>query len=129
MNPTSSQDSSTASRIRQEWTKMTQALKNKGGAADQDIQDPLGQDGPIAVRLAFFKADGGGEVLVRKGLPPQDRRYTRFRAYGDTIEKTSYLKKENGQTEFHKRTVESGDKVTYLTQPEGDDKDWLTGLE
>jgi len=108
---------------------MTLALKNRGGAADHDIEDPLGQDGLISVRMAFFKAAGGGEVLLRKGSAPQDRRYTRFRAYGDTIEKTSYLSKENGHTEFHKRKVEPGDKVTYTTAADEQDQAWLDGLE
>ncbi len=129
MNPTSSVDNTTASRIRAEWEKMTVALKDKGGAADHDIDDPLGEDGKVAVRMAYFRAAGGGEVLIRKGTAPNDRRYTRFRAYGDTVEKTSYLMKENGHTEFHKRKVEAGDKVTYLTAPEAEDQAWLGGLD
>ena len=129
MNPTSSIDNATASRIRQEWQTMTTALKGKGDAGDHEIQDPLGQEGMVAVRMAYFKAAGGGEVLLRKGKAPQDRRYTRYRAYGDTIEKSSYLMKANGHKEFHKRTVESGDKVTYVTDPQGDDKSWVDGLE
>jgi len=129
MNPTSSVDNATASRIRQEWQTVMSALKGKGDAGEHEIQDPLGQDGLIAVRMAFFKAAGGGEVLLRKGSAPQDRRYTRYRAYGDTIEKSSYLIKENGHREFHKRSVEAGDQVTYVTEAQGEDQTWVQGLE
>ncbi len=129
INSTPTIDNVTADRIRQEWQTLVSALKDNGNAGDQEITDPLGQDGQVAVRLAFFKAAGGGEVLLRKGTAPYDRRYTRFRVYGETLEKTSYLIKENDHREFHKRTVEAGDKVTYVTEPEGDDKGWVSGLE
>ncbi len=126
---TKSVDQATAHRIRGEWQKLVAALKDKGNAADHEIDDPLGEDGNIAVRMAFFKAEGGGEVLLRKGTPPRDRRYTRLMAQGDTLEKTSYVMKEDGHREFHKRTVQAGDQVTYQNKPESEDQAWIDGLE
>ncbi|MFN8611956.1 MAG: hypothetical protein U0931_30705 [Vulcanimicrobiota bacterium] len=125
MNPTTSVDNSTATRIRSEWDKVHAALKDFSGS---EISDPLGEDGQVTVVMKFFKAAGGGEVVLRKGAAPGDRRYTRFRAYSNTIEKSSFLKKENGTTEFHKRKVEAGDKVTVLDSPEGDDQGWCDSM-
>lgn len=125
MNPTTSVDNSTATRIQSEWDKVHAALKDFSGT---ETSDPLGEDGQITVVMKFFKASGGGEVVLRKGSAPGDRRYTRFKAYGSTIEKSSFLKKENGSTEFHKRKVEAGDKVTASDAPDGDDQAWCNTL-
>ena len=126
MNPTTSVDTTTASRIRSEWEKIQTALKDFAGT---EINDPLGEDGMVAVQLKFFKANGGGEVLLRKGTPPGDHRYTRFRAFAETVEKSSYLVKENGQTEFHKRSVAPGDQVTAADEMDSDDRGWAGALK
>ena len=125
MNPTTTVDNSTATRIRSEWDKVHSALKDFAGS---ELNDPLGEDGQVTVVSKFFKAAGGGEVVLRKGAAPGDRRYTRFKAYGSTIEKSSYLVKENGVKEFHKRKVEDGDKVTAVDAAEGDDQTWCSSM-
>lgn len=122
-------DSATAQRIQGEWEKVRGALQ---GQNLTEVQDPLGNDGLVAVKLSFFKANGGGEAVLCKGAAPADHRYTRFRAYGpngaDTIEKTSYLIKADGTTEFHKRKVQVPDMVTVVDVPESDDEAWMKGL-
>lgn len=127
--PTSSVDSATADRLRTEWQKVSSALQ---GQQIQQIEDPLGEDGQVAVKLSFFKANGGGEVLFLKGDPSEDHRYTRFRAWGangsDFIEKSSYLVKKNGVKEFHKRRLEPGDQVVVSDSMDSDDQAWANGL-
>ena len=129
MNPTTSQDAATAARIRDEWGKVCAALH---GFQGEQIEDPLGEDGSLTVKLKFFKANGGGEVLFLKGAAPADHRFTRFRAWGasgsDFIEKSSYLVKANGSTEFHKRRVESGDQVVSQDEMSEEDRSWAQGL-
>lgn len=130
MSSSTSTDQATAQRLRSEWEKMRAALKDLAG--DQTL-DPLGEDGPVTVKMKYFKANGGGEVLLLKGQPPADHRYTRFRAWGtggaDFVEKTSYLVKANGVTEFHKRRAENGDQVFATDVAEGEDKAWTDGLK
>ena len=126
MNPTTTVDNSTAARIRSEWDKMQAVLKDFSGT---ELSDPLGEDGQVSLVSKFFRHAGGGEVVVRKGAAPGDQRWTRFRAYGDTVEKSSYLLKANGANEFHKRKVEPGDKVTASEAPDGDDQTWVSGLQ
>lgn len=126
MNPTTTVDNSTATRIRSEWTKMEAALKDFSGS---ELTDPLGEDGEVTLVSKFFRHAGGGEVVLRKGSAPGDQRWTRFRVFGDTVEKSSYLLKENGVTEFHKRKVEPGDKVTASEAPDSDDQAWTGGLK
>lgn len=122
-------DASTAARIRGEWEKARAALQGKDL---KEINDPLGEDGLVAVKTNSFRHTGGGEVVLVKGAPPADRRYTRFKAYGphgeDTIEKSSYLIKANGATEFHKRRVEMGDKVTHFEEVQPEDQAWIESL-
>ncbi|MBN9417608.1 MAG: hypothetical protein J0I12_19315 [Candidatus Eremiobacteraeota bacterium] len=126
MNPTTTVDNSTATRIRSEWDKVQAAVKDFAGS---ELNDPLGEDGQVHLVSKFFRHAGGGEVVLRKGSAPGDQRWTRFRAYGDTLEKSSYLLKENGVTEFHKRKVETGDKVTASDAPDADDSTWTGGLK
>jgi len=118
-----------AQRIQGEWDKVRAALQ---GQNLSEVQDPLGEDGLLAVKMSFFKANGGGEVLFCKGSAPSDRRYTRFRAFGptglDTVEKTSYLIKADGTTVFHKRRVEAPDTVTVLDFIDAEDEAWIQGL-
>lgn len=127
---TTSTDQATAQRLRGEWDKMRAALKDHAG---DHAEDPLGEDGQVTIKLKYFKANGGGEVLLLKGDPPADHRYTRFRAWGtsgaDFIEKSSYLVKANGVTEFHKRRVENGDQVFATDVAEGEDKTWIDSLK
>ncbi len=117
-------DAATASRIRGEWEKVKTAVE---GRNLRDVNDPLGEDGVVVVKTNAFRKAGGGEVVFLKGTPPEDHRYTRFRAYGNTIEKSSYLVKANGATEFHKRSVE-GDNVTHVDSVQPDDKSWIDSL-
>ncbi|MBT9589031.1 hypothetical protein IV102_37200 [bacterium] len=130
MNPSTTQDAATAARIRDEWSKVSAALKSFSG---DTLEDPLGEDGQLTVKLKYFKATGGGEVLFVKGAAPADHRYTRFRAWGatgtDFIEKSSYLVKANGVTEFHKRRVENGDHVVTVHEMEGEDQAWASALQ
>jgi hypothetical protein len=131
MNPsTPTQDTATATRIRDEWSKVSAALN---GFSGDTVEDPLGEDGRLTVKLNYFKANGGGEVLFLKGAAPADHRYTRFRAWGPSgtefIEKSSYLVKANGVTEFHKRRVENGDHVVTVHELEGEDQAWANGLQ
>lgn len=126
MNPTTTVDNSTATRIRSEWSKMEAALKDFSGS---ELSDPLGEDGQVTLVSKFFRHSGGGEIVVRKGSAPGDQRWTRFRVFGDTVEKSSYLLKQNGVTEFHKRKVETGDKVTASEAPDSDDQAWTGGLK
>ena len=123
-------DSQTAARLRDEFAKVRAALQ---GNTLITIPDPLGEDGEVTVLTNTWRqATGAGEVSWLVGDPAGDHRYVRFRSWGpqgtDFLEKTSFLKKENGHIEFHKRRVEPGDKVTYLTQAEPDDQGWLDGL-
>ncbi len=130
MNSTTSVDSATAARIRGEWSTVSAAMK---GFTGSEIQDPLGEDGMVTVKTNFFKANGGGEVVLLKGAAPGDHRFTRFRAWGpagnDHIEKSSYLVKENGTTEFHKRRVEAGDQVVAADAMDAEDQAWANGLQ
>lgn len=127
--PTPVTDSAVAQRIQEEWDKVRAALQ---GQSLSEVQDPLGNDGLLSVKMSFFKANGGGEVLLCKGSAPGDRRYTRFRAFGptglDTIEKTSYLIKADGTTVFHKRRVEAPDTVTVLDLIDAEDEAWSQSL-
>jgi len=130
MNPTPTHDSATANRLRDEWNNVKAALNDFSGS---EIEDPLGADGMVTVKLKFFKANGGGEVLFLKGIPPEDHRYTRFRAWGATgtefLEKSSYLIKANGVTEFHKRRLENGDQIVASDSMDEEDKAWAAGLQ
>ncbi len=124
-----STDARTAERLRDEFNRVRDTLK---GQNVTEIRDPLGVDDVIEVKLNFFKANGGGEVLFLKDNGKGDRRYTRFRSWGaggtDYIEKTSYLVKANGSTEFHRKRVEPGDVVSVIESPEGEDNEWIAGL-
>ena len=126
---TSGVDAATANRIRGEWETVKGACQT---AQPGPIQDPLGQDGEVELTMAYFRNTGAGEVVFRKGSAPADRRYTRFRTWGasgsDFIEKSSYLVKENGTTEFHKRRVEPGDNVVAIHELDGEDQGWANGL-
>lgn len=127
--PSSGVDSATAQRLRGEWQQVRQALQ---GQQVQQVEDPLGQDGTLTVKMSFFKQNGGGEVLFLKGEAPGDHRYTRFRAWGpngaDFIEKSSYLVKENGHKEFHKRRLELSDNVSVVHEMDGEDQAWASAL-
>lgn len=122
-------DAATAARIRGEWERVKSALEGKNA---QEVDDPLGEDGRVVVKTSAFRHTGGGEVVLLKGTPPADHRYTRFRAWGahgeDTIEKSSYLVKANGVTEFHKRRVEGGDRVTAFDAVQPEDQSWIDSL-
>lgn len=122
-------DAATAARLRAEFDKVRAATQ---GQTVSTIQDPLGADGEVTVTLNSWRHTGAGEVQWLVGDVGGDRRYVRFRSWGpngtDFIEKSSYLKKENGHTEFHKRTISPGDAVAYTQQAEGDDAGWVQGL-
>jgi hypothetical protein len=122
-------DSLTYNRIFEEWNRIREALS---GSTATEVDDPLGNDGLVFVQLNFHKANGGGEVVLRKGTAPADHRYTRFRAFGpngsDTVEKTSFLVKADGTTEFHKRRLQNSDEVTVVDVPEADDEAWMASL-
>lgn len=122
--PTPIVDAATAARIRDEWQKVERGLK---GRDLEEVNDPLGDDGVVAVLTNSFRKAGGGEVVLRKGQAPDDHRYTKFRAYGDVVEKSSYLVKANGSTEFHRRTVE-GDKVIHVDEIQPEDQTWIDSL-
>lgn len=128
--PTSGVDNATAQRLRDEWTQVKSACQ--GLEAGIMLSDPLGQDGEIHLKASMFRHTGAGEVVFLKGAPPADHRYTRFRTWGPTgteyIEKSSYLVKENGTTEFHKRRVEPGDNVVAVHEMDGDDSGWAQAL-
>ena len=122
-------DPTTAARLRDEFDRVRAATQGKTVST---IPDPLGHDGEVTVTTNSWRHTGAGEVQWLVGDEGVDRRYVRFRTWGpngtDYIEKISYLKKENGHTEFHKRTVEPGDKVTYTTLAEAEDAGWVQGL-
>jgi len=124
-----STDARTAERLRDEFNRVRDALKGQQVTA---VQDPLGVDGLVEVKLNFFKANGGGEVVFFKENEKGDRRYTRFRSWGaggtDYVEKSSYLVKANGSTEFHRKRAEPGDVVAVVDSPEGEDNEWIAGL-
>lgn len=119
----------TDQRLRDEWNKVKSAMQ---GQTVTQVEDPLGEDGTVDVKMNFFKANGGGEVLFLKGDPSGDHRYTRFRAYGpngaDNVEKSSYLVKANGVKEFHKRKVDASGQVAVAHEMDGDDTAWATAL-
>jgi hypothetical protein len=127
--PSSGVDTQTAQRLRSEWEQVKSALN---GQQVQQIEDPLGEDGTLNVQMSFFKHNGGGEVLFRKGDTTGDHRYTRFRAWGpngaDFIEKSSYLVKANGHKEFHKRRLELSDTVVVTHEMDGEDAAWASSL-
>ena len=123
-------DPQTAARLKGEFEKVRAALQ---GQTAITINDPLGEDGEVTVQTnSWRQATGAGEVVWLVGDTSGDHRYVRFRSWGpngtDFLEKTAFLKKENGVTEFHKRRIEPGDKVVYTTDPEPDDKGWLGTL-
>ena len=122
-------DPQTATRLREEWEQVKAATQ---GSTATEISDPVGQDGQVTLKLSAFRATGAGEVVLLKGAPPADHRYTRFRAWGpngsDFIEKSSYLVKENGHKEFHRRRLEPGDNVVTTHEPDGDDQSWISTL-
>jgi|GEM_PF-2949951 len=122
-------DVRTAERLRDEFNNVRDSLR---GQKVTSVNDPLGVDGIVEVKVNFFKANGGGEVLFLKDNGKGDLRYTRFRSWGtggtDYIEKTSYLIKANGTTEFHKKRMEPGDMVAVIESPEGEDESWIAGL-
>jgi len=124
-----STDVRTAERLRDEFSKVRDALRGQNVTA---VNDPLGVDGIVEVKMNFFKANGGGEVVLLKDNGKGDLRYTRFRSWGaggtDYVEKSSYLIKANGNTEFHKKRAEPGDVVAVIESPEGDDDSWIAGL-
>jgi hypothetical protein len=124
-----STDVRTAERLRDEFSKVRDALRGQNVTA---VNDPLGVDGIVEVKMNFFKANGGGEVVLLKDNGKGDLRYTRFRSWGaggmDFVEKSSYLIKANGSTEFHKKRAEPGDVVAVIESPEGDDDSWIAGL-
>lgn len=121
-------DSETAKRLREEWTK----VKSLQGVTATEVEDPLGKDGIVTVVSNGFRHTGAGEVTLRKGNPPEDHRYTRFRSWGpngdDFIEKTSYLVKKNGEREFHKRRAEPNDVVFVADAMDNDDQVWTHSL-
>jgi len=124
-----STDVRTAERLRDEFSKVRDALRGQNVTA---VNDPLGVDGIVEVKMNFFKANGGGEVVLLKDNGKGDLRYTRFRSWGaggtDYVEKSSYLIKASGSTEFHKKRAEPGDVVAVIESPEGDDDSWIAGL-
>ena len=129
-NPaTSGVDIEAASRLRAEWEHVKSALQ---GSSASEVEDPLGQDGTLTVKLNSFRHNGAGEVIFLKGTPPADHRYTRFRTWGATgsefIEKSSYLVKESGYTEFHKKRAEPGENVVVVHEMDGEDQAWAQTL-
>ena len=90
-------DAELASRLRGEWEKVKSAIQGNSATV---VDDPLGEDGTVTVKLNSFRQTGAGEVCLLKGTPPADHRYTRFRTWGasgsDFIEKSSYLVRANG---------------------------------
>lgn len=122
-------DAATAARLRGEFEKVRAATQ---GQTVSTIQDPLGEDGEVTVTTNSWRQTGAGEVQWLVGDVGADRRYVKFRSWGpngtEFIEKSVYLKKENGHTEFHKRTLSPGDEVAYTQEAAGDDAGWVGGL-
>lgn len=122
-------DQQAAHRIREEFRTVREALERDGS---ESVADPLGTGQTLRVQLRSFKANGGGELVLLKEGEKGEKRWTRYRAWGprgtDYVEKTSYLVKPGGHTDFHKRTVDPSQGVAYVQRPEEIDQGWIQGL-
>lgn len=127
--PPQESDQHAAQRLREEFRTVREALQRDGA---ETVPDPLGSGDRLRVQLRSFKANGGGELVLLKEGEEGEKRWTRYRAWGargtDYVEKTSYLVKPNGHTDFHKRTVDPQQAVAYVQKPEDLDQGWLQGL-
>ncbi|HEY4000564.1 MAG TPA: hypothetical protein VGO93_16965 [Candidatus Xenobia bacterium] len=123
-------DAETTKRLRDEFGKVAAAVRGKGQAT---VEDPLGEDGLVTILVEGFRATGAGEVQLLKDDGQGNKRWTKYRTWGpngtDFVEKTSYLKRADGATEFHKKRAQPGDEVQVSDQAEeADDQNWIQNL-
>lgn len=123
-------DVETAKRLKDEFQRVSQAVKGKAGST---LEDPLGEDGVVTVLTESFRQTGAGEILLLKDDGQGNKRWTKYRSWGasgtDFVEKSSFLRRADGATEFHKKRAQPDNQVQVSdAAEEADDQNWIQQL-